>query len=72
MEQHGELAARRRRRFAARTREVVDRTMHRWTWNETRAEELLGERIEEVAEGKLSPYDLANEIVMGIKEGARV
>jgi LAO/AO transport system kinase len=72
MEQHGELASRRRRRFAARTREVVDRTMHRWVWNETRAEELLGERIEEVAEGKLSPYDLANEIVMGIKEGARV
>ena len=72
MEQQGELAARRRRRFAARTREVVDRTMHRWIWNETRAEELLGERIEEVAEGKLSPYDLANEIVMGIKEGARV
>ncbi len=72
MEQHGELATRRRKRFAARTREVVDRTMHGWIWNETRAEELLGERIEEVVEGKLSPYDLANEIVMGLKEGARV
>lgn len=72
MEQHGELVARRRRRFAARTREVVDRSMHRWIWNETRAEELLGYRIEAVVEGKLSPYDLASEIIMGIKEGARV
>jgi LAO/AO transport system kinase len=72
MEQHGELTTRRRRRFAARTREVVDRTMHRWIWTETRAEELLGDRIDEVAEGRLSPYDLAHEIVLGIKEGARV
>jgi len=72
MEQQGELAIRRRRRFAARTREVVDRSVHRWIWHETRAEELLGERIEAVVEGKLSPYDLANEIVIGIKEGARV
>lgn len=72
MEQHGELAARRRKRFAARTREVVDRAMHRWVWGETRAEELLGERIDEVAAGRLSPYELAAEIVTGLKEGARV
>jgi GTPase len=72
MEQRGELASRRRRRFAARTREVVDRTMHRWVWGETRAEELLTERIDEVAAGRLSPYELAAEIVAGLKEGARV
>ena len=72
MEQHGELAARRRQRFAARTREVVDRTMHRWVWGETRAEELLTERIDEVALGRLSPYELAAEIVAGLKDGARV
>jgi LAO/AO transport system kinase len=72
MEQQGELAARRRQRFAARTREVVDRAMHRWVWGETRAEELLRERIDEVAAGRLSPYELAAEIVSGLKEGARV
>ena len=72
MEQQGELAARRRRRFAARTREVVDRSMHRWVWGETRAEELLQERIDEMAEGRLSPYELAGAIVSGLKEGARV
>jgi len=72
MEQHGELAARRRKRFAARTREVVDRSVHGWVWGETRAEHLLQERIDEVAAGRLSPYELAGEIVAGLKEGARV
>lgn len=72
MVQHGELAARRRTRFAARTREVVDRSMHRWVWDETRAEAHLQERIDEVAAGRLSPYELAGEIVAALKEGARV
>ncbi|HEV8598427.1 MAG TPA: methylmalonyl Co-A mutase-associated GTPase MeaB [Gemmatimonadales bacterium] len=72
MKQTGELARRRRKRFAARTREVVDRAMHRWVWGDTRAEELLSERIDEVAAGRLSPYELAAEIVTGLKEGARV
>jgi LAO/AO transport system kinase len=72
MERRGELAARRRRRFAARTREVVDRAMHSWVWSDTRAEGVLKERIDEVAAGRVSPYELAGEIVAGIKEGARV
>lgn len=72
MEQHGELAARRRKRFAARTREAVERSLRHWVWGETRAEALLQERIDEVAAGRLSPYELAGEIVAGLKEGARV
>jgi LAO/AO transport system kinase len=72
MEQGGELAARRRRRFAARTREVVDRAMHRWVWADTRAEAVLQDRIAAVATGRISPYELAGEIVAGIKEGVRV
>ena len=71
MEAHGELAERRKRRLAARTREVVDRELKRWTWRETRAEALLRDRIDEVAAGRMSPYDLAGEIVSGLKEGAR-
>lgn len=71
-EQSGELAGRRRQRSAARTREVVDRALHRWVWSETRAEEMLQERMDDVATGRLSPYELAAEIVAGIKEGARV
>jgi LAO/AO transport system kinase len=72
LEQSGELTARRRKRFAARTREVVDRTMHDWTWKETRAAELVQEGIEAVASGRTSPYELAAEIVASLKEGARV
>lgn len=72
MEAHGVLEERRRARFAARTREVVDRAMHRYVWNETRSESLLRERLEEVVTGRLSPYELADEIMTGLKDGARV
>src|ERR1043165_3175209 len=54
-------ARRGKRRLAARTREVVDRELKRWTWRETRAEALLRDRIDEVAAGRMSPYDLAGE-----------
>lgn len=72
MKESGELVTRRTRRAAARTREVVDRAMHRWTWRESRAEEMLGERLQDLAAGRLSPYELAAEIVASLKEGARV
>jgi LAO/AO transport system kinase len=68
----GELAQRRRRRLAVRTREVVDRAMRQWVWQETRAEEMIKERLDDVAAGRQSPYELAGEIVSGFKEGARV
>jgi putative protein kinase ArgK-like GTPase of G3E family len=68
----GELERRRRRRLAARTREVVDRAMRRWVWQETRADQLIRERLDDVAAGRLSPYELASDIVAGFKEGARV
>jgi len=72
MNDTGELAARRARRLAARTREVVDRSIHRWIWRETRADELVRERLGDLAAGRISPYELAGDIVAGIKEGARV
>jgi LAO/AO transport system kinase len=72
MEEQGSLTARRRLRFAARTREVVDRAMQRYIWSETRSESLLRERLDEVVAGRLSPYELAEEIMAGLKDGARV
>lgn len=72
METGGELGQRRRRRLARRTRAVVDRAMRRWVWDEARAEEQIAARIEAVAAAQLSPYDLAGEIVQGLREGARV
>ncbi|MGH7517957.1 MAG: methylmalonyl Co-A mutase-associated GTPase MeaB [Gemmatimonadales bacterium] len=68
----GELDRRRRERLAARTREVVDRATRRWVWEATRAERMLRERLDEVAAGRLSPYELAAEILEGLREGERV
>jgi LAO/AO transport system kinase len=68
----GELERRRRDRLAARTREVVDRAARRWIWQETRAERVVGQRLDEVVAGRLSPYDLAAEILDGLREGERV
>jgi LAO/AO transport system kinase len=66
----GGLIERRRRRLLERTREVVDRAVRRWTWEETRAEQLIADRLDEVMEGRLSPYDVAAEILEGLKQDA--
>ncbi len=72
MEESGELRERRRRRLARRTRAVVDRAVRRWVGEEARADEQIAARIDGVAAGRLSPYELAAEIVQALKEGARV
>ncbi len=72
MAAHGELDERRRKRSAQRTREVVDRAMRHWVWEETRAEEVIAARLDDVVAGTISPYELAAEIVATLKEGARV
>jgi LAO/AO transport system kinase len=68
----GGLAERRRRRLLDRTREVVDRATRRWVWGETRAEQIIAERIDEVVEGRLSPYELAADVLDGLKQGERI
>ena len=55
-----------------RTREVVDRATRRWIWEETRAEQLIAERLDEVVDGRLSPYDVAAEVLDGLKQGERI
>jgi hypothetical protein len=55
-----------------RTREVVDRATRKWVWDETRAEQIIAERLDEVVDGRLSPYDLAAEVLEGLKQGARL
>ena len=68
----GTLEERRRARLLQRTREVVDRATRRWVWDETRAEALIAERLDEVVQGRLSPYDVAAEVLDGLKQGARI
>ena len=69
LETSGQLAERRRRRLAARTRAVLERGVRRWLVEATRAEELLQQRLDEVADGRRSPYDVAAEILDQVKTG---
>jgi LAO/AO transport system kinase len=70
LEASGRLVERRRRRLAARTRAVLERAVQRWLVEATRAEELLALRLDEVVEGRRSPYDVAAEILDQVKAGA--
>jgi LAO/AO transport system kinase len=72
LQQSGELERRRRRRLSDRTREVVDRATRKWIWEETRAEQLIDQRLDQVVAGELSPYDVATEVLDGLKQGARI
>jgi LAO/AO transport system kinase len=72
LESSGELQQRRRRRLLERTREVVDRSTRRWVWEESRAEQLIAERIDEVEQGKVSPYELAIDVLEELKQGERI
>jgi LAO/AO transport system kinase len=72
LESSGELQQRRRRRLLERTREVVDRATRRWVWEESRAEQLITERIDEVEQGKISPYELAIDVLEELKQGERI
>jgi LAO/AO transport system kinase len=68
----GELERRRRRRLMERTREVVDRATRKWVWEETRAEQLINERLDEVAGGGVSPYELAQDVLEELKQGEKI
>ncbi|HEU4699916.1 MAG TPA: methylmalonyl Co-A mutase-associated GTPase MeaB [Gemmatimonadales bacterium] len=68
----GELETRRRRRLHERTREVVDRAVRRWLWAETAVDTTIRDRLDEVVGGRLSPYELATDILDGLRQGERV
>jgi putative protein kinase ArgK-like GTPase of G3E family len=55
-----------------RTREVVDRATQKWVWQETRAEQLITERLDEVARGQVSPYALAQDVLEELKQGEKI
>ncbi|HET7599703.1 MAG TPA: methylmalonyl Co-A mutase-associated GTPase MeaB [Gemmatimonadales bacterium] len=67
----GELDRRRRGRLTERTREVVERAARRWLWDETQADRIIRERLDELAAGRLNPYELAAEILESLKTGVR-
>jgi LAO/AO transport system kinase len=72
LEASGTLAERRRKRLLQRTREVVERATRRWVWEETGAERYILERMDDVVAGRVSPYDVAAQLLDGLKQGERV
>jgi LAO/AO transport system kinase len=67
----GALDVRRRRRLLDRTREVVDRAARRWVWEETRANERIEQRLDDIASRAASPYEVAAEVLQSLKQGDR-
>ena len=65
----GKLEERRKRRLAARTRAVVNRAIRQWVWDETEAEDLVAQRLDDVAAGTRSPYDVAAEVLDKVRNG---
>ena len=63
----GQLAVRRRQRLAARTRAVLERAVRRWLLEEARVDELVAQRLDDVTDGRKSPYDVAGEILDQMK-----
>ena len=67
----GTMRARRRRRLEERTREVVDRALVHWVWDETGAESAIQAGLDDLESGRVSPYELAASILDALKQGAR-
>ena len=65
----GKLEERRKRRLATRTRAVVNRAIRQWVWDETDADNLLQRRLDDVAAGTCSPYDVAAEVLKHVRNG---
>jgi LAO/AO transport system kinase len=70
LERTGKLVERRKRRLAARTRAVVNRAIRQWVWDATKAEELVTRRLNDVAAGTRSPYDVAAEVLDQVRNGS--
>jgi len=68
----GELERRRRQRMMQRTREVVERAARAWIWSETPAGQMIADRLDEVTSGRVSPYQVAAQVLDSLKQGERV
>ncbi len=70
LEASGRLDARRRARLAERTRAAVNRAMQHWVWEESAAETILTQALDDMTAGTRSPYDVAAEILEQARSGA--
>ena len=66
----GALQDLRKERLARHTRDVVHRGLSILVWEKRDGEERLQAGLDDVVEGRKSPYKLAHEIVSALQEGA--
>jgi LAO/AO transport system kinase len=70
LEASGMLHQRRRERLAERTRAAVNRALLRWVWDNSAAESMLVEALDDMSAGKRNPYEVAAAIVDHARTGA--
>jgi LAO/AO transport system kinase len=66
LHESGDLLKRRRSRLERHTRAVVERTLGQIIWTAGDGERRLAEGVDAVADGTVSPYELAGTIVAGL------
>lgn len=71
LHESGGLLKRRRVRLERHTRAVVERALGQIVWTAGDGERRLAEGVDAVADGSLSPYELAGTIVAGLLDGTR-
>jgi LAO/AO transport system kinase len=69
LERCGDLHARRARRLAQRTRDVVERALRRWLWSDAGPRKALETALADVAAGRRSPYEAAAGMVERFRGG---
>lgn len=69
LEESGELDERRRERLARHTRDVVARALNALVWQDGTSERMLAARLDDVMAGRLSPYQIAADIVAAVQRG---
>ena len=72
LRQSGALAERRNARVLQRTREVVNRAVRQWLWQEAGVEQQIRDRLDDITHGRVSPYEVAADVLDSLKQGMRV
>jgi LAO/AO transport system kinase len=65
----GTLEARRRQRMLERSREVFERALRRWVWTGTDSAARLAGRLDDEMAGRISPYEVAGQVLDGLRTG---
>lgn len=71
LERSGRIEALRRERLADHTRDVVNRALSTLVWERLDGERRLAASLDDIVQGRMSPYKLASDIVAELQEDDR-